>query len=390
MGEKCPFSFPNTTFFVQRCNLDGSSDKSFGQGSFTNVDFGFGSSAATKLTLQPDGKIVAIGTISQQMRMVRINADGSLDPGFGVNGKVRLDVVSDVTVAPDGKILVAGTIAGNTQFELARLDPDGSPDTRFGSFGLVSSVVGVSSFGLSVAIQGDSKIVEGGATKSGDLGLIRFMGGNDAIPPHFGTGNQQYVAQLYLDLLGRPADPIGLSFFSGAIDTGLSSRLSVARAMMKSPEYSAVVVQRLYGQMLGRSAEPSGLATWTNFLAQGGTSEELSATIAASPEYGDKNVGYLNGSYRDFLYRSVDTAGGSYWSGQLEAGKSFIDNLLGILASPESDTVETTNLYHQVLHRAPDAAGLANTVNALQHGITNEEMEATMLASDEYFSAAQH
>src|SRR5262249_5124794 len=57
---------------------------------------------------------------------------------------------------------------------------------------------------------------------------------------------------------------------------------------------------------------------------------------------------------------------------------------LAILASRESDTLEVRNLYTQYLRRAADPGGLNNFVNALQAGLPNEAVIATLVGSQEF------
>src|SRR5262249_7480568 len=101
---------------------------------------------AKALLLQPEGKIVAAGTTHTTgqsvtpIGMARYNADGSLDTGFGVNGKVMTDfgeneVVSAIARQSDGKIVVAGSIEGSNtsqRFFLAPYNANGRIDIGFG------------------------------------------------------------------------------------------------------------------------------------------------------------------------------------------------------------------------------------------------------------------
>src|SRR5262249_21623983 len=88
------------------------------------------------LALQPDGKILLGGTfisVTGQTRdnIARLNADGSIDPGF--NPSANSNVVS-LVIQADGKILVGGSftrLAGQWCTNLARLNPDGSLDASF-------------------------------------------------------------------------------------------------------------------------------------------------------------------------------------------------------------------------------------------------------------------
>ena len=87
------------------------------------------------MLLQPDGKIVTAGYPSSEQSdsdflLARCNADGSLDPTFGVGGKVRTNFgflaagAQGGLLQPDGKIVAVGFNATQTnrgvEFALAR------------------------------------------------------------------------------------------------------------------------------------------------------------------------------------------------------------------------------------------------------------------------------
>jgi uncharacterized delta-60 repeat protein len=110
-------------------------------------------------------------------------AAGDLDQTFDGDGKVTLDLGSpydsayDVAVQRDGKILVAGeTYPGAWNFALARYNRNGSPDTSFGTGGIVHTEFG---WGAGVAVQSDGKIVMvgGGSLPGGtslDFAVVRY------------------------------------------------------------------------------------------------------------------------------------------------------------------------------------------------------------------------
>ncbi len=93
-----------------------------------------------------DGKILVGGTIDvasddSDWGFVRLNADLSPDVGFGTNSRAILDVAGlavmhDMLLQPDGKIIAVGSRDfGNGQMVIARLNEDGSPDITFGFLG---------------------------------------------------------------------------------------------------------------------------------------------------------------------------------------------------------------------------------------------------------------
>jgi uncharacterized delta-60 repeat protein len=78
----------------------------------------------------------------EDFAVVRFKRDGSLDSNFGVNGKVttdfegKRDEAKFVAIQPDNKILVIGTAfdSGGEQSKiaLARYNPNGTLDNGFG------------------------------------------------------------------------------------------------------------------------------------------------------------------------------------------------------------------------------------------------------------------
>ena len=216
-------SYTNSTapsdFLVARFNTDGSLDTSFGDVDPFNgvLRRGYSITAITTeadavnaLALQPDGKIITVGTAGavDTVVVVRYNSDGTLDVGFGSGGKAMLKFGRvagvpnrDVALQSDGKIVIAGTsVAGGSVtggFSVARLLPNGSLDCAFGSGGLVVAKPGASSVGASLAIQrvpavtGEERIIVVGWSKASsnandDWTLMRFK--SDGTPdPSFGS-----------------------------------------------------------------------------------------------------------------------------------------------------------------------------------------------------------
>ena len=130
-------------FALVRYNTDGSLDTGFdGDGKVTTPIGGAGSDdVITAVAVQPDGKIVAAGTIpTQDFVVARYNTDGSLDTSFDIDGIVTTEISGPdyalaIAVQPDGKILVAGQsytpLGGPLGFAVARYEVDGSLDTTF-------------------------------------------------------------------------------------------------------------------------------------------------------------------------------------------------------------------------------------------------------------------
>ena len=184
-------------FALARYNSDGSLDSGFGTGGKVTTDFG-GSSGATALAIQADGKLVAAGVAGDDFALARYNPNGSLDPNFGIGGKVTTDFggsdrANALAIQADGKLVTAG-VAGD-HFALARYNPDGSLDSNFGTGGKVTTDFGDSNGvgARDLAIQADGKLVVVGTKVVGFLGndfaLARFNA-DGTLDSSFGTGGK--------------------------------------------------------------------------------------------------------------------------------------------------------------------------------------------------------
>ncbi len=141
---------------IARLNADGSLDTTFDPGSGAD-------NRVWDLALQPDGKVLIVGTFTtvdatSRDRIARLNADGSVDtsfdPGTGSNSTVRT-----VALQSHGEVLIGGyftSVNGVTRNRIARLNADGSVDTSFDPGSGADSWVGA------VAIQSNGEILIGG------------------------------------------------------------------------------------------------------------------------------------------------------------------------------------------------------------------------------------
>jgi uncharacterized delta-60 repeat protein len=178
--------FSGEDFAVARYNPDGTLDKTFGVGGKVQTDFPGLAAVASSVVVQPDGKIVVAGgafplfTFLGDIKVARYNPDGSLDNSFGEGGIVTTSFTAGsyayaVALQPDGKIIAAGTDFvdfsfeddSNTDFGLARYNPDGTPDTSFGGSGKVSTDFdGFNDDAFSILVQPDGKLVAVGSAKN--------------------------------------------------------------------------------------------------------------------------------------------------------------------------------------------------------------------------------
>ena len=153
--------------------------------------------------------------------LVRYNADGSPDTTFGTDGIVSSTLSpattrADVAIQADGKIVVT-----DSDYTVTRYNSDGSLDTSFGSGG--SAATTLDYFASSVLIQADGKIVVSGS----DFELARYDS-NGNLDPSFGVGGKvstSFDGQGF----GLVGQPDGKLIVAGNVFTGGHDDFAVAR-----------------------------------------------------------------------------------------------------------------------------------------------------------------
>jgi uncharacterized delta-60 repeat protein len=198
---------------VYRLNANGSPDAqqfSHAYPPLPQLNFPIFSAAA----LQPDGRLVVVGTLSPgdlptpsvpDGIIVRYNLDGSIDTSFGAGGAVLEQVGfngltsiydSAVYVQADGKIVVGEeTFTGKSGIRIARYNSNGTLDTGFGGSGTGFTTGNLDAHFLYVS---DGNLVAGPAgtviaapafgyaLNNPQLGLqldlLRFTGGGVTVP----------------------------------------------------------------------------------------------------------------------------------------------------------------------------------------------------------------
>lgn len=207
-------------FALARYTSEGRPDSSFGNGGSLTTSFGGTFAAASAIMLQPDGKIVVAGTADFNPRvpnsgldfaLARYNANGSLDASFGDAGKVVFDFFGSFDQAnaallqPDGKIIVVGSTSYdsfNTDigFALTRFNPDGSTDFGFGNGGKqITSFFDLGAKANGIVLQPDGRFVVAGtasdtATRpvATDFALARYNP-DGSLDSSFGIGGESSV-----------------------------------------------------------------------------------------------------------------------------------------------------------------------------------------------------
>lgn len=199
-----------------------------GDGLQTTNFTGSWNDAIWDIALQPDGKIVAVGTrfyqdnwaTSQNFAIARYNINGALDATFSSDGRQLtdfggVDAARAVAIQTDGKIVAGGekcTLTFGCILALARYNPNGSLDTTFNWTGkkVVSFGTATNASFAGLAIQADGKIVAAGSISTGsntDFSVYRLnangsldttFSGDGKVSIGFGTGRNDLAGRLVL------------------------------------------------------------------------------------------------------------------------------------------------------------------------------------------------
>src|SRR5262249_11708763 len=153
---------------------------------------------ATDVTPLVDGRVLAAGTRVGGVVLARLLNNGAPDPSFGSAGRSETVVgpggfsgMGDASlfVQPNGLLAGSGPAPGigGGDFVVAMYNPDGSPDTRFGAGGFVTTDFAGGADGASALLfQPDGKCVAAGTATVGkfrQFALARYEADTAAPAP---------------------------------------------------------------------------------------------------------------------------------------------------------------------------------------------------------------
>ncbi|MBU2651081.1 MAG: T9SS type A sorting domain-containing protein [Bacteroidetes bacterium] len=198
--------------FVCRFLPNGTLDNGFSTNGFIVLDLASGSYDMPGDVAMHQGKILVssyayqtYGSTYDAIALVRLKLDGTLDPGFGINGisindghilcNMVLSPGTSLSIDSQYRIVVASRVFGleSIDFALFRYLNYGYPDNSFGENGVVITDMIGDNAAYSVVHQPDGKILAGGYhsnTSNMDFCLARYLedGSLDAdFGTHFGV-----------------------------------------------------------------------------------------------------------------------------------------------------------------------------------------------------------
>lgn len=229
----------NNDFVVNRYNVSGELDFSFGNGGSVVFDFG-GDDVPRALAIQADGKIVVAGTKyfsngEEKIIIARFRSDGTLDSEFAGEGFIIAEIdgrlssmANAMALQIDGKILVAGEVYSEPNnavrsMIVLRYTNKGSLDNSFDGDGIFKPDNLSGSWAIkSIALQTNNKIVVGGVhDKAFFTARLHRNGSFDRSYNNSGIAIKNITSQVdagYAIAL-QPNNAVVVAGYSGEIDT---------------------------------------------------------------------------------------------------------------------------------------------------------------------------
>jgi uncharacterized delta-60 repeat protein len=213
---------------------DGSSDNTWAGSGAVSIP---GTSAAIGLRILGNGTVMVAMSNGQ---VVRINANGVLDPTYGTSGTGAFATASqihDVAFAADGSAYAA--IGNDVDMLVQRLAPDGTFDSSFATSGTLSINFGFSERARSITVDSAGRILVGGY-HVGCAGSCAFqhvarLTAAGVLDPTFGSGgrasgpSQGYIAFPGIEPNTHLVTTSDGLVYAGGTDSGPSADMAVVR-----------------------------------------------------------------------------------------------------------------------------------------------------------------
>lgn len=232
----------NDDFAVTRLLADGTPDSSFNLSGKATLAFDLPTSTTKadqlqSMAIDDDGRIVLAGSANKEtdnndFAFARLLANGQPDPDFDADGRATLafdlgetnaDTLSGISLQRDGKLVAIGMAArptgANSDWAIARLLPDGTPDATFGVLGQTVLAFDLTADGTDTGLS----IIEDPAGRLLLCGAAQWLGS---------PGYAVAAAFARLDRHGEPDPTFGLlgkrTFQFGLADADSQAFLGIA------------------------------------------------------------------------------------------------------------------------------------------------------------------
>lgn len=183
------------------------------------------------------------------------------------------------------------------------------------------------------------------------------MSNNGPVYMSAGGSAADAIRSYYSSLLGREADPEGLSYWQQRANEGLSLA-DIQGAFLNSPEYAnRETILRTYANNLGSTPSPQVVSS---LLGSGQTGGALAAVAAAQMSEAER-VASINAAYQKAFGREAEQVGVDWWLkdwDKLTADGSIQDDILRGALNADRDAAINRLGYQDLLGREAEKAGI--------------------------------
>jgi hypothetical protein len=284
--------------------------------------------------------------------------------------------LSAALAGAESRAAVLGVLLGSTEYSLREIEPV----IRLYAAALVRCPD-------KAGLQNWTNALQAGALTLTGVG-DQFASSAEFLLDYGNLDNTGYVEQLYLNVLGRQADPAGLANWLGQLNAGIS-RGVVLIGFSESDEFKAAIanqveIVRLHYLLLHRMPTATELQNWLGFLRG---YDQTDALFALGYPADLAPSDYIQLVFQGFLRRAADSGALSTFSSALTAGTASHGSVVSTLVtSAEFNTYVApgARLYLAALLRVPDQPGLDNWVAYLRAGNSLQSAADAILASQEF------
>jgi VCBS repeat-containing protein len=200
-------------------------------------------------------------------------------------------------------------------------------------------------------------VLAGAADADGDTLAVSAVGGNSSGVGHSVSGqfgnltlnaDGSYAYSLTANATAAHGDDV-FTFqvsdghggtISASLDIAVGTDPSLFGSVTHDPGSPGGETYLLYDALFGRSPDPLGLEFWAAALKGGTTADQLASDLINSDEHtqafpNQSNTDFVDQIYQTALHRAPDAAGLASWVNALDQGASKADVLLDIANSPE-------------------------------------------------------
>jgi hypothetical protein len=288
------------------------------------------------------------------IRIVDFNGDGAKDLLLsGAGGGAYLYHQAARVLLNDGSGHFSDSLTLDVQSGLAGIQPDATTAADVNGDGYADIVAlqftSATTVSLVALLNQDAPVLNGGAAADSLRGTagndtLTGLGGNDSIDGGAGIDTAVYTGARSAYTVTRTS--IGYTV-SGGTD-GTDTLVNVERLQFSDAKVAidtagnGGMAYRLYQAAFNRTPDKGGLGFQMNALDTGSTLSQVAANFIASPEFAKTygaldNTQFVTQLYANVLHRAPDAGGLAFHTGNLATGATTrVTTLVGFSESPEN------------------------------------------------------